>query len=520
MKLRPPGKPTPLRLVAALTRGEKVCAFIERFCRVPEGDLVGQPFVLDDYQRRFILAVYDNPFGTDTAILSIGRKNGKTALIACLLLCHLAGPEAVLNSQIVSGAKSKEQAALVFDLARKIINQSPALARVISISPSGKKLLGIGRNVGYRALASEGKTAHGASPVLVILDELGQFEGPTDKFVTALTSSQGAYKAPLLIVISTQAASDFDLLSTWIDAQEKAPDEKRIVHVYSAPADCALDDEKAWAAANPSLGKHRSIADVQKQARAAIAMPANEPEFRNLILNQRVDMVSPFVSTTVWNANAGDPGDIKGRKVWAGLDLSSVADLTALIGVDETGGVHCNFWTPEVGLAEKSRKEHVRYDVWAKQGFLHTTPGAAIEYEFIAEYLRGFFDSCDVQALGFDRALMNFLRPWLVKAGFSDDELERFIPFGQGTLSMTPALRELEVRLIQGKLRHGAHPVLNMCRHNVTVYTDASGGRKFDKQRSRGRIDGMSALANAIGVMTNEAEPEVDYSITVVRRRG
>jgi phage terminase large subunit-like protein len=142
----------------------------------------------------------------------------------------------------------------------------------------------------------------------------------------------------------------------------------------------------------------------------------------------------------------------------------------------------------------------VPYDLWQRQGFLNTTPGKAIEYEHVAEFLRGFFDRYKVQAIGFDRALMNFLTPWLVKAGFTEAELAKFIPFGQGTLSMTPALRELEVKLLNAQLRHGGHPILNMCRHNARVVGE-SGARKFDKIKSRGRIDGMTALANAVGVM-------------------
>lgn len=483
-----------------MTRGEKVCAFIEKYCPTPEGEHVGKPMKLVEFQRRFILDVYDNPYGTHTAYLSLGRKNGKTALIAAILLAHIAGPEAVLNSQIVSGAQSKDQAAVVFELARKMVDLSPVLSKVVRIQPSGKRLIGLSKNVLYRALAAEGKTAHGLSPILAILDEVGQVVGPTDKFVSAITTAQGAYRNPLLIAISTQAPTDNDMFSTWIDAHKAAPDPRVVCHVYAAPEDCQLDDRKAWAAANPALGIFRSVEDVEKEAKKALALAATEPEFRNLILNQRVEAVAPFVSKSVWEQNKADAGDASGKKVWGGLDLSSVHDLTAFVAVDVDGGVHPTFWLPHEGLAEKARKEKVPYDLWERQGLLCTTPGKAIEYEHVAEFLRGFFDRHDVQAVGFDRALMNFLRPWLVKAGFSEAELAKFIPFGQGTLSMTPALRELEVKLLNGALKHGNHPILNMCLHNARVVGD-SGARKFDKIKSRGRIDGMTALANAIGVM-------------------
>ena len=168
-----------------MTRGEKVCAFIETYCMVPEGDdgKAGQPMRLEPFQRKFILEIYDNPYRTHSAYLSIARKNGKTALIAAILLAHLVGPEAVLNSQIVSGAQSLDQAAVVFELARKMVEMSPKLTSLVRVMPSGKRLLGLARNVLYRALSAEGKTAHGLSPIVAILDEVGQVVGPTDKFV-------------------------------------------------------------------------------------------------------------------------------------------------------------------------------------------------------------------------------------------------------------------------------------------------------------------------------------------------
>lgn len=498
-----------------MTRGERVIAFIETYCIAPEGDRMGQPLVLQPFQRRFILDVYDNPFKTHSAYLSIARKNGKTSLIAALLLAHLVGPEAVRNSQIVSGAQSKDQASVIFELARKMIEMSAKLAKLVHVHPSGKRLTGIARNVLYRALAAEGKTAYGLSPILVILDEVGQVEGPTDKFVGALTTAQGAYDNALLIAISTQAPTDNDLFSVWIDRQKSAPDPRVVSHVYEAPEDCELDDRGAWAAANPALGVFRSLADVEKQARAALAMPADEPDFRNLTLNQRVVKASPFVSKSVWQANGEPPGELRGAKVWGGLDLSSVNDLTSLELVDESGGVHSSFWLPEDGLREKARKDRVPYDIWRKDELLLTTPGRAIQYEHVAEHLRGVFDVCDVQAIGFDRYNMKFLKPWLVKAGFSDAELEKFVEFGQGTASMTPALRELESRLLSHGLRHGNNPILAMCAHNAVVVGE-SGARKFDKAKARGRIDGMVALAMAVGVMPQVTEAPPTYQSFVL----
>src|SRR5690606_34674381 len=184
-------------------------------------------------------------------------------------------------------------------------------------------------------------------------------------------------------------------------------------------------------------------------------LPSRENEYRNLILNQRVEARSPFVARTIWDENGGEcdvkPGDV----VYGGLDLSQVSDLTALVLVSESGGVLPTFWLPSDGLVEKSRADRVPYDVWADEGFLETTPGRSIEYEFVAYRLREVFSEYRVAAMGFDRFNMRHLRPWLERAGFTDADLEKFVDFGQGFVSMSPAIRELEARLLAKKLRHG-----------------------------------------------------------------
>lgn len=498
-----------------MTRGEKVCAFMERFLIVPEGDLMGKPLKLMPFQREWLLAVFDNPHGTHTGVLCIGRKNGKTALIAGVLLAFIAGPEAVQNSQIVSGAMSLDQAALVFELACKMINMSPELAERIHINPSKKMLLGTSKNVQYKALSAEAKTKHGLSPLVIVIDEMGQVRGPTDPFISTLQTAQGAYDNAMQLIISTQAPTDVDMLSQIIDAQKRDPDPHIVCHVYAAPEDAELDDETGWKAANPALGVFRSLKDMRKLCAQAKAQPSFEPEFRNLNLNTRTEATAPFVSRSIWESNGAPPTERDRPRVYGGLDLSSVSDLTAAVLVDaDDGSVYPTFWLPAHGLREKSQADRVPYDVWAERGLLLTTPGKAIQYRFVAEELRRIFDKFDVQLFGFDRYLMAFLREWLQKIDeksgkplFSDEEVSRFVEFGQGTASMTPALRDLEVKLLEGQLRHGNHPVLNSCAANAKVVGD-SGARKFDKKTARGRIDGMVALAIAVGVMPQEMTEE------------
>lgn len=490
-----------------MTRAARVIAFIERYCVTPDGAQVGQPLVLAEFQKDFIRDVYDNPAGTRRAILSVSRKNGKSGLIAGLLLVHLVGPEAKQNSQIVSGAMSREQAALVFNLASKMVQLSPKLSSIVRIVPSGKRLIGLPLNAEYRALAADGKTAHGLSPVLAILDEIGQVRGPQSDFVDAITTSQGAHAAPLLIAISTQAASDADLLSTWIDDARQSHDPRIVCRVFEAPEGCELLDESAWRAANPALGLFRSLDDLREQMAQAQRMPSMENSARNLLLNQRVSTVSPFISPDVWKSCAGQVLPFGDAPVWCGLDLSMRTDLTALVIVGKIAGVWhvvAHFWTPEQGLADRARRDRAPYDVWHRQGYLHSTPGATVDYGFVAADMAAILSGLNVQAVAYDRWRIDLLRLELDKIG-SDLPL---VPFGQGFKDMAPALDALEAELLNARVAHGGHPVLTMCAANAVVTKDPAGGRKLDKAKATGRIDGLQALAMSMGIASKATEAQ------------
>lgn len=488
----------------SLTRGDKNIAWIESFCRIPEGKFVGKPVKLTEFQRDIIRGIYDTP--TRRAIISFGRKNAKTTLSAFLLLLHLCGPEARPNSQLYSAAQSRDQAAILFSLAAKTVRMSPELSQYVGIRDTAKQLFCGELGTLYRALSAEAATAYGLSPVFTVHDELGQVKGPRSELYEALETASAAQEEPLSIVISTQAPTDADLLSVLIDDAKTGADPKVKVWLYTAPPDADPFSEEAIRAANPAFDVFMNRTEVLDQAATAKRMPSREAQYRNLILNQRVEARSPFVTRAIWQENGAEPADLDGEEVYAGLDLSSVSDLTALVLVSRSGDVQPTFWLPAEGLAEKSRADRVPYDVWADQGYLNTTPGRSIDYEFVAEYLRGVFDRCKVQALAFDRYNMKFLRPWLERVGFSEQELERFVEFGQGYVSMSPALRELETMLLGKKLKHGNHPVLTMCAANAVVDKDAAENRKFTKAKATGRIDGMVALAMAVGAMPSEFE--------------
>ena len=201
--------------MAKKSRGLRNIRWIEQFCRIPEGQFVGQPVKLRPWQRKIIREIYDTP--TRRAIVSFGRKNAKTTISGFLCLLHLVGPENRPNSQLFSAAQSRDQAAILFNLMVKMIRQSPELNEIIAVRESAKQLYCEARGTLYRALSAESTTAYGLSPVFVVHDELGQVQGPRFPLYDALETAAGAQDEPLSVVISTQAAQDGDLLSMLID---------------------------------------------------------------------------------------------------------------------------------------------------------------------------------------------------------------------------------------------------------------------------------------------------------------
>jgi len=497
-----------------ITRGERAIDWIEKYCVVPEGALIGQRVKLRPWQKTELRRIYDNPAGTRRAILSFGRKNGKTALSSFLLLLHLCGPEHQPNSQLFSAAQSREQAGILFGLAAKIVRMSRPLAAVIQIRETAKELLCPELGTRYRALSAEATTAFGLSPVFIVHDELGQCRGPRSRLYEALETATGAQGDPLSIIISTQAPTDGDLLSVLIDDGLAAHDPRVVVSLYTAPMDLDAFSEEAIRAANPAFGDFLNATEVMAMAADAERMPSRQAEFENLILNRRVEATAPFCSRQSWLECAAEPQELgRGYAVYGGLDLSAVNDLTALVlgaRIDGVWQLHPTFWLPGDGLAAKARVDRVPYDLWERQGYLIAAPGKSVDYEYVAEFLRGVFDRYDIAKIGFDRWGMRHLTPWLLRAGFTEHDIEEyFVEFGQGFQDMSPALRALESEILNRRIAHGGHPVMTMCMANAVVKSDPAGNRKLAKDKSTGRIDGAVALAMMTGVAVEET-PEVN----------
>ena len=503
-----------------LSRSERVIAFLECLT-VTSGGLAGSKLQIRGWQRKFIKRVYgENAKGqrpVRTAVLSLARKNGKTQLAAGLALCHLCGPEAEPRGEVYSCANDRFQAGKIFSEMVALINAFPEIRMRLNIVRFLKQIEDLETGSVYAALSSEAKTKMGLSPSFCIYDELGQ--SPDRHLYDAMDSAMGARKEPLLLVISTQAADDNAPMSQLVDYGIKVNDGDIVdptfhLTLYAASLDMSPWSLKAWKAANPALGDFRSKSDVERQAQQAQRMPGQENSFRNLILNQRVAAHTKFIERSAWQACGGAVDIPQGGRVYGGLDLGATRDMSALVlvhqDIDGVFHVQPRFWLPG-DLRERSDQDHAPYEVWERDGLL-TAVGATTDPAVIALAIAELAAEYKLMTLAFDRWRIGDLQRELDAIGCE----VTLVPHGQGYKDMSPAVDIVERLVVQRRIRHGNNPVLQTCVANAVITRDPAGGRKLDKAKSTGRIDGLVAMAMAFSIaLIMKGPDEVDVSAMV-----
>jgi phage terminase large subunit-like protein len=492
-----------------LSRAAKVIAFVESL-PVSSGPLTGTLFRLRPWQRKFIKAVY----ATDkqgrrivrTAVLSMGRGNGKTTLAAMLGLCHLAGPESESRGEVYSAANDRFQAARIHAEMAAIIERVPWLDDRVTVKRFTKELEDVGGTESiYAALSRDSGTKMGMAPSVVIYDELGQTEGRD--LLDALDTAMGKRAEPLMIIISTQAARDEAPLSNLIDyglriQRGEISDPSFHLTFYTAPETADPWKQATWKLANPALNDFRSLADVKRLALQAQRMPAAEMSFKNLILNMRCEATAQFLNMSVWKMGGAevDIASLQGRPCYAGLDLGATRDMTALVlvfvGDDGCFDVVPFCWLPGESLLEAQDRDRMPYGVWAGQGHLLTFPGRSTDPKAVALKIAELHGRFQIRALAYDRWRIEDLERELGAIGCGVP----LVPFGQGFKDLSPAVDLMERLVEENKLRHANHPVLAMAAVNAKVELDSAGNRKLSKRKSIGRIDPIVALCMALGV--------------------
>ncbi|EPR12082.1 hypothetical protein M527_01825 [Sphingobium indicum IP26] len=498
-----------------LTRAEKVIAFIESM-PITKGYGAGENVKLLPFQREWLEAVYATDAAgvrtVRTGLMSVARGQGKTVLAALLCLCHLAGPECEQRGECYSAAATKEQSALIFAEMEAVIFAVPWLAARLNVQRFHKRIEDLETGSTYRALASDGAAVHGLASSFIVCDELAQWK--KRELFDVLRTSMGKRREPLMLAIGTQSPSPINIMSELVDYAARVnsgeiSDPSFHGALYAVPEDADPYDPASWPLANPALGVFVSEEQIAREAERAKRMPTFEPAFLNLHCNMRVDAEPKAINPAEWEAcgEAVDPALLKGKPCYAGLDLASVRDLAALVLYfpEDGGAVLPFFWCPKAGIDMKEEIDHVPYRTWAKQGHIEPTPGAAIDKNYIVRRLAQIAADYDLRGIAFDRMFMKDLQVLLDNEGIALPLKE----WGQGFISMGPAVNAFETALLAGDLRHGMHPVLRWNASNLILDTDAAGNRKPNKGRSIDRIDGMAALIMACGLAATDEGPNV-----------
>lgn len=486
---------------------DRVVSFIN-LLKHTKGEWFGKPFDLIDWQEQIVRDLFGilKPNGYrqfNTAYIEIAKKQGKSELAAAIAL-YLTCGDFEHGGEIYGCAADRQQASIVFDVAVQMVEQCPPLKARIKPLLSQKRLIYKPLGNFYQVLSSEAYSKHGLNVHGVVFDEL--HAQPNRKLYDVMTKGSGdARRQPLYFLITTAGT---DRHSICWEVHQKAEDLLKgrkndpsfYPVIYGTADDDDWTDPEVWKKANPSLGITVDIEKIQLACNNAKQNPAEENLFRQLRLCQWVKQSVRWMPMKAWDecSTPVSSSELEGRICYGGLDLSSTTDLTAFVLVfppetkEDSFQVLPFFWMPEENIPIRVNRDHVPYDIWAKEGFLLTTDGNVVHYGFIEKFIEELETKYNIQEIAFDRWGAVQMSQNLDDMGFT------VVPFGQGYKDMSPPTKELMKLVLEGKLAHSGHPVLRWCVDNIFVRTDPAGNIKPDKEKSTERIDGAVALIMAL----------------------
>lgn len=488
----------------------RVIQFFERFVKHVKGEWYGKPFGLLEWQVEEIIKPL---FGTkrvtgdvpvelmprryQTVYCEIPKKNGKSAFLSGLG-CWFLRSDGEPGAEIYSVAGDTEQAGIVFGSAKSMVEMSPQLSKDLRLYRNTIRYEGT--QSFWRVLSSDAKTKHGYNPHAILFDEL-HVQRDRELWDT-LVQGVAARRQPVVFAITT--AGWYDPESICWEQHNYAlkvrdgiiEDDTFLPVIWAVDKDEDWTDPAVWERANPSLGVTVKREFLEKECAVAKEVPAKQNTFRRLHLNQWTEQETRWLDMGVWDENdAGPDLELEGQECYAGLDLSTTTDISALVlYFHKTRDVVCRFWVPGLNIQKRARNDRVPYDAWSRDGFIKATPGNVVDYDQIRHDINELGKLYNIRQIAIDRWNATQLATQLDDDGFD------VVMFGQGFASMSAPTKDLEGLLLGRTLRHDANPVLRWMASNAAVKQDAAGNLKPDKSKSSERIDGVVALIMAIGL--------------------
>ena len=499
-------------------KADRAVKFIENLCHT-KGKWAGKRFWLLPWQEQLIRDIFGivKPDGYRqfrTAFVEICKKVGKSELAAAIAL-YLLYADNEPSAEVYGAAADRQQASIVFDVARQMVEMSPALLKRSKLMTATKRIVNYGNSGYYQVLSAEVGGKHGFSVSGLVFDEI--HTQPNRQLYDVLTKgSSDARQNPLHFIITT-AGTDrhsiaYELHTKAVDILEgRRVDPTFYPVVYGLKDDEDWEDEANWYKVNPSLGYTVDIERLRDAYREAKQNPADEVTFKWLRLNMWVSSTVAWIPDAIFMKGNEeiDLAALEGRDCYGGLDLSSTGDITALVLMfpprdeDEKYILLPFFWVPEETIPQRVKAASVPYDIWERQGYLLSTEGNVIHYDFIEKFINDLAEKYHIVEIAVDRWNATQMIQNLEGDGFT------MVPFGQGFASMSGPTKDFYRLLMEGQIIHGGHPVLRWMAGNVVVDTDPAGNIKVTKAKSKEKIDGIVAAIMALDrCIRNQTEPQ------------
>lgn len=488
-------------------KADRAVTFIENLCHT-KGKWAGTPFWLLPWQEQLIRDIFGivKPDGNRqfrTAFVEICKKVGKSELAAAVAL-YLLYADNEPSAEVYGAAADRQQASIVFDVAKQMVEMLPALMKRSKLMGATKRIVNYSNAGYYQVLSAEVGGKHGFSVSGLVFDEI--HTQPNRQLYDVLTKgSSDARQNPLHFIITT-AGNDrhsiaFELHTKAVDILEgRRVDPTFYPVVYGLKDDEDWEDEANWYKVNPSLGYTVDIERLRDAYREAKQNPADEITFKWLRCNMWVSSTVAWIPDAIY-MRGNEPIDmdaLAGRDCYAGLDLSSTGDITALVLIfpprdeEEKYVLLPYFWIPEETIPRRVKANSVPYDIWEKQGYIMSTEGNVIHYDFIEKFIMDLSEKYHILEIAVDRWNATQMIQNLEGEGFT------IVPFGQGFSSMSAPTKEFYRLLMEGRIIHGGNPVLRWMAGNVVIDTDPAGNIKVTKAKSKEKIDGIVAAIMAL----------------------
>ena len=488
-------------------KADRAVTFIENLCHT-KGKWAGTPFWLLPWQEQLIRDIFGivKPDGNRqfrTAFVEICKKVGKSELAAAVAL-YLLYADNEPSAEVYGAAADRQQASIVFDVAKQMVEMSPALMKRSKHMGATKRIVNYSNAGYYQVLSAEVGGKHGFSVSGLVFDEI--HTQPNRQLYDVLTKgSSDARQNPLHFIITT-AGNDrhsiaYELHTKAVDILEgRRVDPTFYPVVYGLKDDEDWEDEENWYKVNPSLGYTVDIERLRDAYREAKQNPADEVTFKWLRCNMWVSSTVAWIPDAIYmrGNESIEAASLEGRDCYAGLDLSSTGDITALVLIfpprdeNEKYVLLPYFWIPEETIPRRVKANSVPYDIWEKQGYIMSTEGNVIHYDFIEKFIMYLSEKYHILEIAVDRWNATQMIQNLEGEGFT------IVPFGQGFSSMSAPTKEFYRLLMEGRIIHGGNPVLRWMAGNVVIDTDPAGNIKVTKAKSKEKIDGIVAAIMAL----------------------